>query len=101
LSEIEYVIPLGKNVRKRHYHETTKGKVVGFAVQLEVFVNNQWKVVLRYDAAHGFAHMDRYYLNGKKVKNELNLSLREALTLSDEDIKENWKKYVKNYLEER
>jgi len=91
MSEIEYVIPLGENVRKRHYHETIKGKVVGFAVQLEAFVNNQWKVVLRYDAAHGFAHMDRYSLNGKKVKNELNLSLREALTLSDEDIKENKK----------
>ena len=37
----EYVIPLGENARKRHYHETDKGEVVGFAVQLEVFVNDQ------------------------------------------------------------
>lgn len=64
----EYVIPLGENARKRHYHETDKGEVVGFAVQLEVFVNDQWKVVIRYDSAHGFAHIDRYYLDGKKVK---------------------------------
>ena len=95
----EYVIPLGENARKRHYHETDKGEVVDFAVQLEVFVNDQWKVVIRYDSAHGFAHIDRYYLDGKKVKKELQLKLGEALTLADEDIKENWKIYQKAFLE--
>jgi len=95
----EYVIPLGENARKRHYHETDKGEVVGFAVQLEVFVNDQWKVVIRYDSAHEFAHIDRYYLDGKKVKKELQLKLGEALTLADEDIKENWKIYQKAFLE--
>ncbi len=95
----EYVIPLGENARKRHYHETDKGVVVGFAVQLEVFVNDQWKVVIRYDSAHEFAHIDRYYLDGKKVKKELRLKLDEALTLADEDIKENWKIYQKAFLE--
>ncbi|MEA3223491.1 MAG: hypothetical protein U9P49_10075 [Thermodesulfobacteriota bacterium] len=95
----EYVIPLGENARKRHYHETDKGKVIGFAVQLEVLVNDQWKVVIRYDSAHEFAHIDRYYLDGKKVKKELQLKLGEALTLADEDIKENWKIYQKAFLE--
>jgi len=95
----EYVIPLGENARKRHYHETDKGEVVDFAVQLEVFVNDQWKVVIRYDSAHGFAHIDRYYLDGKKVKKELQLKLGEALTLADEDIKEKWKTYQKSFLE--
>ena len=93
----EYVIPLGENARKRHYHETDKGEVVGFAVQLEVFVNDQWKVVIRYDSAHGFAHIDRYYLDGKKLKKKLHLKLGEALTLADEDIKENWKIYQKAF----
>ena len=83
----EYVIPLGENARKRHHHKADKGKVIGFAVQLEVFVNNQWQVVIRYDCAHGFAHIDRYYLNGRKVKKELHLKLKEALTVADEDIK--------------
>ena len=73
----EYVIPLGENARKRHYHE----------------------VVIRYDSAHGFAHIDRYYLDGRKVKIELHLKLSEALTLGDEDIKENWKIYQKLFLE--
>ena len=99
MSVTEYVIPLGENARKRHYHETDKGKVAAFTVQLEVFVNDQWREVIRYDSAHGFAHVDRYYFDGRKVKKELNLKLDEALTLADEDIKENWKAYQKAFLE--
>ena len=95
----EYVTPLGENARKRHYHKAHKGKVVAFAVQLEVFVNNQWHVVIRYDSAHGFAHVDRYYLDGRKTKRDLNLELSEALIMADEDIKENWKTYQKVFLE--
>lgn len=95
----EYVIPLGENARKRHYHETEKGKVVGFTVQLEVLVGSQWEEVIRYDSSHGFAHIDRYYLDGRKVKKELAMKLSEILTLADEDIKENWKAYQKAFLE--
>jgi hypothetical protein len=66
---------------------------------LEVLVDDRWKVAIRYDSAHGFAHIDRYYLNGRKIKKELHLKLSEALTLADEDIKENWKIYQKAFLE--
>ncbi|MDI7260839.1 MAG: hypothetical protein QME90_13075 [Thermodesulfobacteriota bacterium] len=99
MSVTEYVIPLGENARKRHYHERDKGRIDSFAVQLEVFVDEQWKVVIRYDSAHGFAHIDRYYLDGREVKKELHLKLNEALTLADEDIKENWKTYQTAFLE--
>ena len=95
----EYVIPLGENARKRHYHETNKGKIVHFTVQMEVFMNNQWHAVIRYDSAHGFPHIDRYYRDGRKVKKELQLNLNDALTLADEDIKNNWKSYQKDFLE--
>ena len=97
----EYVIPLGENARKRHYHETDKGEVIGFAVQLEVLVDDRWKVAIRYDSAHGFAHIDRYYIDGGKIKKELHLKLSDALTLADEDIKENWKIYQKTFLESK
>lgn len=99
MSVTEYVIPLGENARKRHYHETDKGKVTGFAVQLEVFDKGQWKVVVRYDSAHGVAHLDRYYLDGRKVKREVHLRFSEALNLADEDIKDNWKIYKQAFLE--
>jgi len=93
------VIPLGADARKRHYHETDRGKIIRFAVQLEVYVDDQWKTVIRYDTAHSYSHIDRYYLDGRKVKKELHLKLNESLTLADEDIKENWKKYKKSFLE--
>ncbi|MCD6133464.1 MAG: hypothetical protein J7J16_04030 [Deltaproteobacteria bacterium] len=96
MSVTEYVIPLGENVRKRHYHKTSKGKVIGFVVQLEVLVDDQWKVVIRYDCAHGFAHIDRYYLDGRKVKKELHLKLSEALTLADEEYKRKLEKLPKS-----
>ena len=73
--------------------------MISFAVQLEVLVNDQWKVVIRYDSAHQFTHIDRYYLDGKKVKKKLRMELGEALTLADEDIKENWKIYQQAFLE--
>jgi hypothetical protein len=36
---------------------------------------------------------------GRKVKKELQLKLSEALTLADEDIKENWKSYQRAFQE--
>lgn len=101
MSVTEYVIPLGENARKRHSHETDKGEVVAFTVQLEVYMNNQWWEVIRYDSAHGFAHVDRYYPDGRKLKTKLNLKFSEALTLADEDIKENWKAHKMAFLESK
>jgi hypothetical protein len=100
LKATEYVLPLGENARKRHRHEADKGKVTSFAVQLEVFTEDEWKVVIRYDSAHGYSHIDRFYRNGRRVKEELHLSLKEALTLADEDIKDNWKAYQKAFMED-
>lgn len=96
---IEYVVPLGENARKRHYHEAAKGKVTGFVVQLEVFDDGRWKSVIRYDSAHGLAHIDRYHCDGTKARIELDLKFSEALVLADEDIKENWKIYQRVFLE--
>jgi len=75
-----------------------QGRVTNFTVQLEVFVDRHWKVVVRYDFAHGFAHIDQYFPDGRKVKNEPYLKISEALTLADEDIKENWKAYQEAFL---
>lgn len=72
-----------------------------FVVQLEIFHNQKWFPVVRYDAAHGFTHMDRYKKDGTKTKSELDLTWNEALTLAEEDIKENWKTYAKRFMEGR
>ena len=99
MAEKEYIIPYSEDVRKRHYHHTTKGKVVKFVVQLEVNHEVDWKEVIRYDCAHGFAHRDSYNLRGNSKKEELYLSFEDALTLADDDIDDNWEIYKQRFLE--
>lgn len=94
----EYVYPLGAGARKRHYHETRRGRVLVFAVQLEVELRGAWVPVIRYDMAHGRAHIDLYETLTRKIKQFLALSPAEAMTLADEDIKENWERYQAEFL---
>jgi hypothetical protein len=93
------VRPLGEGVRKRHWHETVRGKVAGFAVQLEVWFGDAWQPILRYDASHGFAHRDVYETPRRKRKERIDLSLPETLTLADRDIDRNWGRYVEAFRE--
>ena len=93
------MIPLGEGARKRHYHESDKGRLADFVVQLEVVVDDRWNPVVRYDSAHGFSHVDRYYRDGRKTKKALHLEFDDALVLADEDIKDNWKRYQRAFLE--
>ena len=53
MAVVEYVRALGEEARKRHYHETRRGTVVAFVVQLEVLLRGVWVPVVRYDMAHG------------------------------------------------
>ena len=95
---IEYVWALGDNARKRHYHESEHGRVLAFAAQLEIFVDGVWRPAIRYDSAHGFAHRDRYFLDGRSTKTDLRMDFDQALTFADEDIKENWRDYRDRFL---
>ena len=93
-----YVLPLGVDVRKRHFHIAEKGEVKGFMVQLEIMVYGKWVPVIRYDCAHNVAHIDYYNIKGEKRQEKLKLSFSEALVLADEDIKQNWEEYKSIFL---
>ena len=95
---LDFVVIFDDGVRKRHYHKTEKGKVTYFAVQLEIKVKGEWKVVVRYDCSHGFPHMDKYDIKGKQTKTILNLSFESTLTYGDWDINENWLEYKQEFL---
>jgi hypothetical protein len=43
----------------RVYFEVERGVVHSFVVQLECLWEGEWKPVVRYDTAHGFAHRDK------------------------------------------
>ncbi len=74
------------------------GKGAEFVVQLEVEVPGTWKPVIRYDTAHGFAHIDRYNPKGRAKKEKLALSFGQALTSAEREIKQNWSAYRAKFL---
>ena len=98
MPERRYILPVWIDARIRHYHRTERGKVVQFLIQLEVEVQDSWKEVLRYDTAHGYAHVDRFNVKGKKKKERLGLSYNEALTRAERDMKQNWLIYRERFL---
>jgi len=98
LPETRYTLLVWIDTRIRHYHQTEAGKVVKFVVQLEVEVQGSWREVIRYDTAHGYAHIDRFNLKGRKKKERLRLSFNEALTRAERDIKQNWSTYRERFL---
>ncbi len=97
MKRVEYTTLFDEGVRKRHFHERRGKKVLRFCVQLEVLTANDWKVVLRYDCAHGFSHIDQYWRSRRKKKVRLDLDFEKALILADWDIKTNWQRYVRTY----
>lgn len=98
---VEYVVILDDGVRKRHYHRSEKGEILEFIVQLEIRIDDAWYPVLRYDCAHDFAHIDYYDLPGGKCKVNLHLGFNQAVIVADDDIKENWERYVKDFIARR
>jgi hypothetical protein len=99
--KVDFVVVLDDGVRKRYYHESDKGQITNFVVQLEVKIEGEWKVVIRYDCSHGFSHVDRYDTKGKKTKKTLNLTFESALTFGDWDINKNWRRYRNAFLREK
>ncbi len=95
---VDFVVVFDDGVRKRHYHESEKGKIIYFAVQLEVEVKREWKAVVRYDCSHSFSHVDKFDLKGNKEKTPLSLSFESALTYGEWDINKNWLKYKEDFL---
>ena len=95
MRRIRYFIDLepGRD-RIRVDFETDFGRVTGLhVVQYETAVEGAWAPVARYDAAHGFLHVDLYTKNGN-TKYRLHADgLGDALTLAIEDLKANWRTY--------
>ncbi len=97
----DFVTPYAHDCRKRHRHHRYKDKIVGFVVQLEIFINGHWYPVIRYDTAHGVAHCDILHFSGKIEKIKIpTLDYKEALTYADDDLNENWQTYRQRYLKE-
>ena len=98
MPETSYLLPVWVDTRIRHYHRTATGNVVRFVIQLEVEVKGRWRPVVRYDTAHGYAHVYRINLEGKRKKEKLDLNFGAALSRAERDIKQNWWSYRERFL---
>ena len=98
MGEIGYERQLDVDARIRAEYKSRKGRITSFIIQLEVLFKDEWKPVVRYDTAHGFAHRDLYNRRGRVTKTELNMPFNDALTYALNDIRDNWELYRKNFL---
>ena len=98
MAEKQYLLMLDIDARKRHFHLTKAGMVAEFVVQLEIKTGGIWKEVIRYDCAHDYTHKDCYNIKGQCRKINLYLDYKNALTLADDDINENWEIYREKFL---
>ena len=92
----EFVRLLDADVRYRVRFETDRGDVVGFTVQLECVAGDDWRPVIRYDTAHGFAHCDSYGPDGVVNRHEpMNVSsFGGGLTVAVRKVRADWEQLV-------
>lgn len=101
MAEKEIVVEITPTDRIRRRHMTEKGKVIRFAAQYEVLIDQRWVAVVRYDAAHGFAHRDIMHPRQSPDKTSLHLQdFGEAYTFAVYDLKANWRRYRERYEQE-
>ncbi|MCD4664593.1 MAG: hypothetical protein K8R68_04915 [Bacteroidales bacterium] len=98
MSETKFLIYLTPDDRIRHYHFSIKDKITKFAIQYEAFIIDKWHPIIRYDTAHGFAHLDRMHPDSSVEKVPLFYrDYNEALTYSQYDLNSNWEWYRERY----
>jgi hypothetical protein len=92
MNRTAYVRHLDTDVRYRVTFVTKQGEVLEFVVQLEVAVGAQWKPVIRFDTAHGFAHCDHYQPDGTVQKHQTlpARSYDQALTYATRIVLTHW-----------
>jgi hypothetical protein len=93
--QVRYLIKLETNQdRIRVEFETDRGEVLDIGVvQYETLVQGEWHPVARYDAAHGFFHLDILTPRGTMKYRVAVADLGQALTFAIVDLKENWRRY--------
>jgi hypothetical protein len=97
-----YLDPETRLCRYRHYHASDGKEIIEFRIQLEVFVDEEWLPVVRYDTAHGKPHRDILHPNGEQSKDWFEgYSVAEVLTIGQKDIMDNWAVYRERFMKEK
>lgn len=101
-NETEFVIGVeADDARIRVRFVTNGALVVSFMVQLETLYGVEWKPVRRCDDYHGRPHMDALDRRGREYRKEwLDVDRNTALTMSIQDFKTNWRRYLAEFLKD-
>jgi len=94
--EIEYLFYLvvEETDRLRIIARKDKGEILQFVAQYEALISGEWRPVVRYDTAHGFAHKDIIRASGEVIKQPLFFeTFNLAFTFATLDLKMNWRQY--------
>ncbi len=101
MTKTEYEQILTDKDRIRAHFTVDKGEVIDFLVQYETRIGERWYAVVRFDTAHGFPHIDILHFDGSKDKFSLShLTPKDALTMAQLDVGQNWERYRDNFLKE-
>lgn len=100
MKTIEYFFYLSSTLkdRLRVWVSKEKKKIVEFVVQYEAEFQGGWHPIVRYDTSHGFAHRDLIHPDGTSDKQPLLFeSYNLALTYATQELKQNWRRYRRNF----
>lgn len=101
VKETRYVVLLAPDCRRRHVHCQVGKWITEFNVQIELFIGEQWRAIVRYDTGHGFAHRDLLHGDGSVENIPLHVaSFNEALTIAENDLRAHWAHYRHAFLKE-
>jgi hypothetical protein len=94
----EYRINLSPDDHVRVNFDRSSPQVLQFSVQYLARIAGEWQPIVRFDTAHGHAHMDISLPDGGQETRKLPFSnYNTALTFAIRDIQEKWPFYRERF----
>jgi hypothetical protein len=99
-----FVFPLNSSgtVVLRSRLETDKGRVTGFAIQLEALDDTERAIILRFDTAHGYVHVHSFDGESAGTRTPMQFFNWEvAYTYCYEYARQNWETELTRYMRKK
>jgi len=95
----KFRIPLGNDTILDVRLEVESGEIKEFALNMRSKIGNDWREVYRVDTAHGYLHEQRFWISAKPTPIKQQSQMQYAFEHYMEQIKNNFERYRKYYLE--
>ncbi len=103
MDEREFFITLPDSSALRIRYVKDRGRILRFVVQLEMFIDQIWTPIVRYDNAHHFIHRDDIKPDGSQIKTPpmAFANNEDAFNFALQDLRRNYRFYMQRYLQWR